>query len=39
LHKAFEKFGTILSAKISIDKNHNSRGYGFIQFSSVEEAQ
>jgi hypothetical protein len=22
LHKAFERFGTIMSAKVSIDKNH-----------------
>ncbi len=38
LHKAFEKFGSILSAKVSIDKNHMSKGFGYIQFESKEQA-
>lgn len=36
--KLFQPFGTILSSKISYDFNGVSRGYGFIQYSSPEEA-
>ncbi len=30
LHKVFESIGPILSAKVSIDKNHRCKGYGYI---------
>ncbi len=32
LHQEFEKFGQIESAKVSIDKDHNSKGYGYIKY-------
>jgi polyadenylate-binding protein len=38
LHEAFEQFGQILSARVSIDENHVSRGYGFVQFRNADEA-
>ena len=39
LHHAFEKFGHIESAKVSIDKDHVCRGYGFISFKTHDEAK
>lgn len=30
LYNAFSKYGTIISAKVSIDKDHNSKGYGYV---------
>jgi len=39
LHAAFEKFGRIESAKVSIDKDHVCRGYGFVRFKTHEEAK
>ncbi len=36
LHRAFEKFGTILSAKVSLDRNHKTKGYGYVQFENPE---
>lgn len=38
LHSLFEKFGTITSAKIMVDEQGQSRGFGFVCFSAVEEA-
>ena len=39
LKKAFQDFGTVLSAKIIIDKNTGkSRGFGFIEMPNSEEA-
>lgn len=38
LHALFEKFGTITSAKIMVDEQGQSRGFGFVCFSIVEEA-
>lgn len=38
LDNCFKKIGTILSSKICHDINGQSLGYGFIQFSSSEEA-
>lgn len=32
LFAAFESFGSILSAKVSLDRNHSSKGFGYIQF-------
>ena len=34
LAKAFEKFGKILSAKVSIDGDFQSRCYGFVQLET-----
>eukprot|EP00210_Caulerpa_lentillifera_P001678 g1613.t1 len=38
LIELFEKFGHITSAKIMYDENHNSKAFGFVCFSTVEEA-
>jgi RNA recognition motif-containing protein len=32
LYTFFKEFGEILSAKVSIEESHESRGYGFVQF-------
>lgn len=39
LHNQFEKFGPIVSCKVSIDKDHISKGYGYVQFSKAEDAK
>jgi polyadenylate-binding protein len=39
LRKEFSQFGTIKSCKIPIDDKGNSKGFGFICFSTPEEAQ
>ena len=39
LYQEFISFGEIESAKISIDANFVSRGYGFIQFREAESAK
>ena len=36
LYDFFKPFGDITSAKVSINENHSSRGYGFVQFSREE---
>jgi len=39
LRKEFSQFGTIKSCKIPIDEKGNSKNFGFICFSTPEEAQ
>jgi polyadenylate-binding protein len=36
LYDHFKEFGEIVSSKISIDQNHDARGYGFVQFEKEE---
>ena len=38
LHKKFEKFGPIMSSKVSITKYHECKGYGYVQFEKSESA-
>lgn len=38
LHNHFSKFGTIVSAKVSLEKDHISKGYGYIQFEKQSQA-
>lgn len=39
LYAKFCSYGKILSCKVSIDGEHNFLGYGYVQFSKIEEAQ
>ncbi len=39
IYGAFETFGSIVSAKVSIDKNHISKGFGYVQFEKASEAE
>jgi len=39
LKKEFSQFGTIKSARIMVDEKGNSRGFGFVCYSTPEEAQ
>lgn len=39
LRAAFEQFGTVESAEIKYDRDNRSKGFGFVEMSSPEEAQ
>ena len=39
LYVKFCQFGKILSCKVSVDPEHNFHGFGYIQYSKIEEAQ
>jgi polyadenylate-binding protein len=39
LHSRFCLYGTIISCKVSINENHEFLGFGYIQYSKLEEAQ
>ena len=38
LEDEFKKYGDIISCKVSINKDHSSRGYGFVCFRDPEAA-
>jgi len=39
LDREFTKYGPIKSLKISLDKDHNSNGYGFVCFEDAQSAK
>jgi polyadenylate-binding protein len=39
LHDTFSQFGNIISCKVVCDENDKSRGFGFVQFQTKEEAE
>ena len=39
LQSMFEKFGTVISARVMIEKDGKSKGYGFVAFNKIHQAQ
>ncbi|KAG6624170.1 polyadenylate-binding protein 3-like [Carya illinoinensis] len=39
LHDTFAAFGTVLSSKVVVDNNGQSKGHGYVQFENEESAQ
>lgn len=39
LYDTFKKFGAIESAKVSLDKEHNCKGYGYVRFEDAKSAE
>ncbi len=40
LESAFSQYGKVISAKVIIDRKTNrSRGYGFVEYETLEEAE
>jgi RNA recognition motif-containing protein len=38
LHELFDPFGTVVSVRIPVDDRKQSRGFGFVEFATEEEA-
>lgn len=39
LKKYFEQYGTVISARVMMDENGKSRGFGFVNFEKPDEAE
>lgn len=39
LYDHFQQYGSVLSAKMSIDNTYKSRGYGFVTYENAKAAQ
>jgi polyadenylate-binding protein len=38
-HDTFATFGEVLSSKLAVDHENTSKGYGFVQYATAEQAQ
>ena len=39
LEQLFKDYGDVVSCKVALDENGNSKGFGFVQMGSVEAAK